>query len=69
MGQVGQDLLDEVAERSVEDLGIFLQVGYQQVRTVEFCDPRVVYCQQQGLHCPDEVVPHAIGIVRGVVQL
>ena len=69
MGQVIQNLLDQIAECPVELQGVFLQVDYQQVRTVEFGDPRVIHCQQQGLYCPDEVAPHAVSVVRGIVQL
>ena len=39
------------------------------MRTVDFGDPGVVHCQQQGLRCPDEVTPHVVSVVRGIVQL
>ena len=62
-----QDCLDEVTEGPVEDLRVFFEVGDQQVRVVESCYPRVVHDQQQCFYGGDDVVPHVVSIVWGVV--
>ena len=43
VGELVQDGLDSVAEGPVEDLWVFFEMGNQQVRVVEPCQPRVVH--------------------------
>ena len=62
-----QDCLDEVTEGFVEDLRVLFEVRDQQVWVVEPGYSRVVHDQQQCLYGGDDVVPHVVSIVRGVV--
>ena len=64
-----QDCLDGVAEGFVEDLRVLSEMRGHQVWVVEPGQSRVVHDQQQCFYGGDDVVPHVVSVVRGVVKL